>query len=566
MKERFSKIMACIANVRPYRIFVLFLLLVSLNSFTQMTIERGEGFLDLNKPERLEWLKDAGFGMFIHFSFDSQLGIVIGHSMAGASPDYLDRFVNDLPKTFNPDKFSAEDIAALAKLAGMKYMVLTTKHIAGFCLWDTKTTDFNIMNSQNGKDLVQEYVEACRKHDLAVGFYYCPEDFHFLHENGQKVRRIFPKPIPDDVMADYLDITEKQVTELMTHYGKIDVIFFDGGEGPLQEKSKEVVWRLQPDVLVTRGAISTPEQSLPGLASDNPWEACVTIGTQWQYKPTNEDYKSASRIIEILIESRAKGGTLLLNVGPKPNGELPIEQEERLREVAAWTFINQESIYEVRPWIITNEENIWFSKSKEDKTIYAYLTKIPDWPRGERKDFVLRSVESTEQTKISVLGQSGELVEYEPKADASSRFEQKEDGLHISVVRAQRIYNNHKWPNPIVVKIENVEPALDPPFVKTLNATLDGNRSTLHGELVKKGVGDQFEVGFMYKVYEGFAENIAGGNWTYSEFKIVKDLANFQIEIIGLKTNCEYEYRAVVRHPKIEVKGDIKRFKIISRN
>ena len=104
INEQFSKIMARNANVQPYRIFVLFLLLVSLNSFAQMTVERGEDFLDLNKPERLEWLKDAGFGMFIHFSFDSQLGIVIGHSMTGASPDYLNRFVNDLPKTFNISK------------------------------------------------------------------------------------------------------------------------------------------------------------------------------------------------------------------------------------------------------------------------------------------------------------------------------------------------------------------------------------------------------------------------------------------------------------------------------
>ena len=102
----------------------------------------------------------------------------------------------------------------------------------------------------------------------------------------------------------------------------------------------------------------------------------------------------------------------------------------------------------------------------------------------------MKSVKSTEQTKISVLGQSGEILEYTPKADVSSRFEQKEDGLHISVVRAQRIYNNSKWPNPIVVKIENVEPALDPPVAKTLSAALDGNKVTVHGELVKKGVGD----------------------------------------------------------------------------
>ncbi len=535
-------------------------LLIALSGSAQTTSGYNIDFLDRNKPERLEWLKDAGFGMFIHFSFDSQLGIVISHSMSGASQDYLNRFINELPKTFNPKKFSAEDIAILAKLAGMKYIVLTTKHHSGFCLWDTKTTDFNILNTPYKKDLVREYVDACRKYGLEVGIYYSPEDFHWLHRNDQTVRRKFTNPFPEDVMDNYLDFTEKQLTELMTNYGKIDVIFFDGGEGPLQEKAKEVVWRLQPDILVTRGAISTPEQSIPGLATNEPWEACVTMGTQWQYKPTNEHYKSAERLIEILIESRAKGGTLLLNVGPKPNGELPVEQEGRLRELAAWNFVNRESIEKVRPWIITNEENIWFSKLKNSNTVYAYLTKVHDWTRGDRKEFILKSVQSTSKTKISVLGQSGELVEYNPTADATARFEQKDDGLYISVVRAQRIYNNHKWPNPIVVKLENVEPALDPPFVNTLDAEVLEGKVKLHGELIKTGVGNKLQVGFLYRPYAGFVENLSGGEWSYSKFIDIEKNEDFSIEIEGIKPNLEYEYRAVVRHPKIEIKGEIKRF------
>lgn len=539
---------------------IIFLLTALSFGYAQTTNEKSEGFLNLNKPERLEWLKDAGFGMFIHFSFDSQLGIVISHSMAGASQDFLKRFINELPKTFNPRDFSGEDIAVLAKLAGMKYLVLTTKHHSGYCLWDTKTTDFNIMNTPFGKDLVKEYVDACNKYGLGVGFYFSPEDFHFLHQNGQTVRRRFPEPISDDVMSKYLDFTEKQLTELMTNYGKVDVLFFDGGEGPLQEKSKEVVWRIQPDVLVTRGAIATPEQTVPGLASDEAWEANATMGIQWQYRPTNEHYKSGGRLIEILIESRAKGGTFLLNLGPKPNGELPIEQEDRMREIAAWTFINKESIYEVRPWIITNEENIWFTKTKEGNTVYAYLTKMPKWPRGERKEFILKSIKATSGTRISVLGQSGELVEYNPSADATARFEQQSDGLHISVVRAQRIYNDHKWPNPIVVKLENVEPALDPPFVKTLSGKSSGSKTILEGELVKKGDAEKFAVGFLFRPFAGFAENLDGGEWTYSKFKEIKGLESFSIEIQNLIPGTSYEYRAVVRHPKIEIKGDIKQF------
>ena len=539
---------------------LLFCLLVVGQLASAQTSSTDDNFLNLNRPERLEWLKDAGFGMFIHFSFDSQLGIVISHSMAGASPDYLDRFINDLPKTFNPKEFSANDIAVLAKLSGMKYIVLTTKHHSGFCLWDTKTTDFNIMNTPYGRDMVQDYVKACRDNGLAVGFYYSPEDFNFLHENGQTVRRRFPDPIPDDVMNKYLDFTEKQLTELLTRYGKIDVIFFDGGEGPLQEKSKEVVWRLQPDILVTRGAISTPEQHVPGLASDEAWEANATIGTQWQFKPTNDDYKSGGRLIEILIESRAKGGTFLLNIGPHPNGHLPAEQDNRLREVAAWMFVNQESIYDVRPWIITNEKDIWFTKSKDSKDLYVLLTRIPGWRRGDRKTFTLKSVKATAETTISVLGQSSELVEYMPDVDASARFEQKKEGLEISVVRAHRIYNNHKWPNPIVVKLENVEPALDPPFVQTQDAEAGKEKATLSGELVKTGNEESFEVGFLYRPYAGFAENLTGGEWKYSKFVKLNSMDKYSVEISELESGLEYEYRAVVRHPKIEIPGAIKRF------
>ncbi|MBX2841976.1 MAG: alpha-L-fucosidase [Flammeovirgaceae bacterium] len=520
------------------------------------------GNLNLNKPERLEWFRDAGFGMFIHFSFDSQLGVVISHSMVGASDDYLDRFIHELPKTFNPKNFSAEDIAILAKIAGMKYIVLTTKHHSGFCLWDTKTTDFNIMKTPYGKDLVAEYVEAVRAQELGVGFYFSPEDFNFLYEQKQTIRRRFPESLPEAVMEKYLELTEKQLTELMSNYGKVDVLFFDGGEGLLQEKSKEVCWRIQPEVLVTRGAILTPEQFVPGLASDEPWEGNLTMGTQWQYKPTNDNYKSGTRLIEILIETRAKGGTQLLNVGPKPNGELPDEQEERIREVAAWTFINMEAIESVRPWIITNEENIWFTKKKDESTVYAYITKISDWPRGARKEFVLKSIKATDKTKVSVLGQTGEVVEYNPDADSKTYFEQKEDGLHISSVRAQRIYNNHKWHNPIVLKLENVEPALNPPFVKTLKETKVNGKLILNGEVLKTGDAIEIEVGFEYRPYLGFAEALYAGDWQKTEMINPGDKKTFQVELKDLETGKEYEFRAIIKHPQIVVPGDVLRFKL----
>ncbi len=531
--------------------------------FAQIQESSDPGFSDLNKPERLEWFRDLGFGMFIHFSFDSQLGVVISHSMAGASDDYLDRFVNELPKTFNPKEFDPEEIATLAKLAGMKYIVFTTKHHSGFCMWDTQTTDFNIMNTPYKKDLLAEYVEATRKAGLAVGFYFSPEDFNFLYENGQQVRRRFPEPIPRPVMDKYLELVELQCMELMAQYGDIDIMFFDGGEGELQEKCKEVVWNLQPDIVVTRGAIETPEQTVLGIASDEPWESCITMGTQWAYKPTNEEYKSGGRLIEILIETRAKGGNLLLNVGPKPNGELPEEQEANLREMAAYNFINHEAIEKVSPWILPNEENTWFTWKPAEKTLYAFLTKIPDWQRGARKEFLLKSVEASENTEVSVLGQSGELIEYQPNADAATRFDQTDDGLLISCVRAQRIYNNNKWPNPLVLKITHAVPALEPPAVITHNASISDENEQLvfNGELMKTGDAETLKVGFQYREYAGFVEELYSDEWQTSETIEVSGTGDFVIKPEIKKEGKEYQVRAFVEHPKLKVYGDVVRIK-----
>lgn len=543
---------------------VLFLLLFGIPffHFGQTSDGTEHDFLNLNKPERLEWFRDLGFGMFIHFSFDSQLGVVISHSMVGASDDYLDRFVNELPKTFNPNEFAPEEIANLAKLAGMKYIVFTTKHHSGFCMWKTQTTDFNITNTPYKKDLLAEYVTATRNAGLAVGFYFSPEDFNFLYENGQQVRRRFPEPIPQPVMKKYLELAELQCMELMAKYGNIDIIFFDGGEGPLQEKCKKVVWELQPDIVVTRGAIKTPEQTVLGISSEDPWESCITMGTQWAYKPTNEEYKTGSRLIEILIETRAKGGNLLLNVGPKPSGALPGEQEANLREMAAWNFINQEAIEKVNPWILPNEEDIWFTWKSEEKTLYAFLTKIQDWRLGARKEFVIKSALISENSEVSVLGQSGELVEYQLSTDAATYFEQKETGLQISCVRAQRIYNNQKWHNPIVLKITNVSPALQPPAVMTLKATTsgrDGNQLSLQGEVLKTGDAASLKVGFQYRRYAGFVEELYSDEWEETETVEVTGTGNFTIVPDIKKEGNVFQVRAFVDHPKLRIFGDIVR-------
>lgn len=507
-----------------------------------------------NQPAREVWLQDAGFGMFIHFSVDSQLGITISHSLVGASVDYRQRFFDQLPRTFSPDKFDARAIARLARLAGMKYVVLTAKHHSGFCLWDTATTGFNIVRTPYGRDLLKDFVEAVRAEGLAVGLYFSPEDFLFLHEQGVAVTRNHKTPLPEKIMTAYVELIRRQCTELMTRYGQIDVFFIDGEPS---QPVRDTVWNAQPSCLITRGAIATPEQNLPGVPIEQAWESCVTMGVAWQYQPTNENQKSGARLIQLLIETRAKGGALLLNIGPRPDGALVPEQEANLRELAVWYFVNHEAVDSVRPWIVTNEGPIWFTQRKDSGTVFAIIPQQTPWTRGERRELTLRSIETTVDTKISVLGQNDLEVEYQPKVDPRSTFRQTADGVLISVVRAQRLYDNNRWPNPIVVKLENVKPALVPPVVRTLPARSENGKIKLNGELVRLAPGDKAEVGFLWRPAASFADKLYNQQpWTTVSAGEKNAAGSFAAEIDAPAAGRSYEIRAFVRHPRLQIEGD----------
>jgi alpha-L-fucosidase len=406
-----------------------------------------------NKTAREEWFMDQALGMFVHWSVDSQLGSVISHSMVGASDDYLDRFIEELPQTFYPERFSPDEWARLAKLAGMKYVVFTTKHHSGFCMFHTETTDFSIRQTPYEEDITAQLVKSLRKFGIAVGFYFSPDDFWMLHKQGKDVSRRRPEALPSN-NPELMAHNRAQIRELFENYGPIDVLFIDGEPDGL----RELVWELQPDCVITRGAMETPEQKTPDEPMPGPWEACYTLGTQWQFKPTNEEYKSGTQLIEMLIEIRAKGGNFLLNIGPQPDGVIPFEQERRVRELALWLFINREAVYQVRPWHVIREGDIWYAKSRDEDTVYAFLTRQADWKKGERREFTLEKVRATSETQVSVLGQSGRVLEYNPNVIPETRWNQDDEGLHLSVMRAQRIYNDTRWPNPVVVKITRAEP------------------------------------------------------------------------------------------------------------
>jgi alpha-L-fucosidase len=512
-----------------------------------------------NHPDRIEWFRDQGFGLFIHWGVDSQIGSVISHSMVGASEDYLTRFLNDLPKTFNPRKFHPQDWAVLAHLAGIRYVVFTAKHHAGFCMFATKTTDFGVEHTPFHRDIVGETLAAFREQGIAPGLYFSPDDFWWLHRNGKPLQRHTPEVAPAN-NPGLMEHDLTQVRELLTNYGNIDVMFFDGPP----EGLRELAWKLQPNIVVTRGAIETPEQYVPGVPLEGAWESNLTMGTQWQYKPTNDTYKSGTELISTLIETRAKGGNLLLNVGPKPDGELPIEQEERLREIALWMFLNGESIYGVRPWVITNENDYWFTKKKDGSALYVAVKAKERWKYGEWKDIVLKSVRATPKTVASVLGQNDQVLEYQPGVVPKTTWKQESEGLHVRAMHAQRIYNDRKWPNPIVLKLTNVEPALQPPVV--LVSKVDWNAAartaTLTGEVKDLGGADRVEAGFEYRNVKGLDITERPDSYKQSGLQPRTSPGPFTVVLKDWKPGDLMELRAVVQHPLITTYSKEQRFTV----
>jgi alpha-L-fucosidase len=409
-----------------------------------------------NNPKRLEWFHDLGYGLFIHWSIDSQIGVVISHSLVGASDKYVHKFFNVLPKTFDPVEFNPKAWARLAKVVGIKYVVFTAKHHSGFCMFDTKTTDFNITNTPYGSDITKEIIDAFRAQGIAIGIYFSPDDFHFLYNHGILISR---SPQRSDIYSkNLMKYDKRQIRELLTNYGTIDILFFDGINSSAPDGLKQLAWKINPNLVITRGALKTPEiapstsEQLPRSELSQIWEANFTMGTSWQYKPTNEHYRSGTDLIEDLIETRAKKGNMLLDIGPKPNGGIPQKQKDILREIGTWLFINGEAVYKTKPWIVTNEDNIWFTYSKNHDAVYAIIEN-PNWKWGTHKTITLKSVRATSSSEVSVLGQNGKVLEYHPDVTPKTTWKNTGSGLKITAYRAQRIYNNRQWPNPVVIKI-----------------------------------------------------------------------------------------------------------------
>jgi len=402
-----------------------------------------------NKPEREEWFLDQGLGLFIHWSLDSIIGSVISHWMIGADEKPLKKMYEDLPALFNPYRFNPADWARLAKTAGIRYSLFTTKHHAGFCMFDTKTTDFNIMNTAFNKDATKEIMDEFRAVGIHTGIYFSPLDFTWCLNAGKELHFMTPEVIPAN-NPGLMKYNEAQIRELFENYGPIETVFFDGPPANL----KDIVWELNPDAVVSRSEMPTPEIRLPENIINEPWEACYFMGNSWNYKATHEAYRSGTEILNLLIETRAKGGNLVINMSPNHYGEIPHEQERTLQEIGLFMFFCDEAIYGVRPWHVPQEDGLFFTRKKDTDTVYAFVMNDP-WPHGERRTYTIQNVMATENSKIEIVGQSGKVWEHHPDADNETRWLQDGNGLHIDARRTFRPYSSRDWSNPVVFRITN---------------------------------------------------------------------------------------------------------------
>lgn len=310
---------------------------------------------------RLAWWREARFGLFIHWGPVSLKGTEISWSRANSNPlcpnkgEIPVEVYDNLYKSFNPTVFDADRWAAIAKGAGMRYVVLTAKHCDGFCLWPTRTIGYHIGRTPFRRDVCGELAEAVRKAGLRIGWYYSPMDWR--DPDCRTARN-----------AAYVKRMQGQVRELVTRYGRIDLLWFDWDGGTIpwdQEATYRIVRQAQPAIVINNrldcsfGGLSadrdigpnadylTPEQVIGAYNDRQPWETCMTLGTQWSWKP-DDRIKSMDEVIRILAGCAGGDGNLLLNVGPMPDGRIEPRQVDVLNGVGAWLDRNGESIYGTR--------------------------------------------------------------------------------------------------------------------------------------------------------------------------------------------------------------------------
>jgi len=355
---------------------------------------------DANREARMKWWHEARFGMFIHWGLYSQLG---RHEWAMEQEGIPVEEYQKLAATFHPKPNAARDWARLAKQAGQKYMVMTTKHHEGFCNFDSKLTDYCATKQGPGRDLVKEYVEAARAEGLRVGFYYSLMDWH--HPDGARCAT------DEQARRRFVDYIHGHIRELLTNYGKIDVLWYDVNwpldvKGWESEKMNEMVFQLQPEIVVNNrnglpGDFTTPEQTI--RASDTAWESCMTMNGSWGYHKADADWKTPRTIVRNLATCARDTGNYLLNIGPKPDGSIPEESVKILTAAGGWLARNGDAIYKSEKCRVTRSEFAGFTR--RGNTLYMH---VHYWP-GET--VALGGL--TSKVKSARLAASGKEVKFD---------------------------------------------------------------------------------------------------------------------------------------------------------
>jgi alpha-L-fucosidase len=391
-----------------------------------------------------EWFIGAGFGLFVHWDHASQQGIEISWPLVGRSiipgvvevedPVTVDEY-QSTAATFNPVEWNAVELARLAKRAGAQYVVFTARHHAGYSMFHTEHSDFGIQNSPFGRDITKEFVDAIRAEGIRVGIYYSlpdwnhpdypefqPSDLPYREEHwpAAGLPENADKPIATDrhrrstpeQWARFQQYLRGQLTELLSNYGTIDLLWFDGEWERNEEEwntreLRELIKGLQPNVVINErllghGDYKTPEQAFPIEAPTGPWELCLTIGDNWAYRPDDTADKSPRSLVTTLIEVASRGGNLLLNIGPKGDGSLNPVQVERLGDIARWMERHEESVVGVQP---TVGVDFYGPSTARPGTLYLHLVMTPV------EEIVVRGLPVRRITGIRLL-ETGEALDY----------------------------------------------------------------------------------------------------------------------------------------------------------
>ncbi|MGQ9680927.1 MAG: alpha-L-fucosidase [Anaerolineae bacterium] len=331
-----------------------------------------------DRERRLAWFRAARFGMFIHWGLYSQLG---RHEWVMNRERIPVSEYEKLAATWKPRPGAARQWARLAKEAGMRYMVMTSKHHEGFCLFDTRQTEYNAVRHGPGRDLVAEYVEAARAEGLRVGFYYSLMDWH--HPDGARCKH------DEAARRRFLDFTHGVVRELCTNYGKLDILWYDvnwplTAEEWQAAEMNAMVRSLQPDIIINNRSglpedFGTPEQHIVAEKGGRMWEACMTFNESWGYTPIDTRWKDAWQVVSMLREVAAGGGNLLLNIGPTPEGDVPEPCERVLHEVGRWMQKYGHTIYDAcEP--MQQEWSVVGTFTRRGSTAYYHVQR---WPGRE---------------------------------------------------------------------------------------------------------------------------------------------------------------------------------------